>query len=233
MLPAISIIVPLAPNENQWQELLPALLDLNVKKEIFLVCSSKQQAQQINTLIEKYNNVCVLISGVSGRAKLMNYAAQSATGDYLWFVHADTGLPMQCADFIAKAMAANDNALYYFDLAFDADGPRLMPFNALGVYLRSHWLKLPFGDQAFLIKKKLFQQLGQYNEQAQYGEDHLLVWQAHHQGVPVKSIGGKLLSSARKYQAQGWLKTTGLHLFLTYKQALPQFYHLIKKAAKK
>jgi glycosyltransferase involved in cell wall biosynthesis len=232
MKPMLSIIVPLAPNENEWQQLLPALLALKIEKEILLVCTEQQQASAIELLIQKHSNVFMLV-GEGGRASLMNTAAASAKAEYLWFVHADTGLPENCAELIAEKIRKSSDALYYFNLGFWSDGPRHMKINAIGVYIRSHYLKLPFGDQAFLIKKQLFEKIGTYNESVNYGEDHLLVWQAHHNKVPVKCISAKVFTSARKYQAYGWGVTTRKHLLLTFKQAYPQFIYLMKGALNK
>ena len=62
-----------------------------------------------------------------------------------------------------------------------------------------------------------------------YGEDHLFVWRALQEGIPVKSTGSVMFTSARKYSRNGWYKITSLHLYLWLKQAFPQFVILLRK----
>ena len=68
----------------------------------------------------------------------------------------------------------------------------------------------------------MFFSLGGFPEDAPYGEDHLLAWRAHQQGVPLRCTGARLRTSARKYGERGWLRTTARHVYLTYRQALPE-----------
>lgn len=226
-MPLISVIVPLAAGETAWQQLLPQLLQLDIDKEILLLCADARDAVMLKVAItDSHVNVH---TGINGRAALMNTGAALANGKYLWFLHADSILPQHCTLVLSRAINHQPSAVYYFDLQFSTDGPRLMAFNAAGVYFRSHFLQMPFGDQGFFLEKALFNKIGPFNEQARYGEDHLLVWQAHHHAVPVLPIGAPLISSARKYTRHGWIPTTLHHLYLTVRQALPQYLILLKQ----
>jgi hypothetical protein len=70
-----------------------------------------------------------------------------------------------------------------------------------------------------VLPRTLFERLDGFDEHASYGEDHLLVWAAHHAGVPVVPVGASLRTSARRYRERGWLRTTLRHLLLTARQA--------------
>ena len=123
---------------------------------------------------------------------------------------------------LITALEAAPDALHYFDLKFLDDGPSLMPVNVLGAYVRSHALGLPFGDQGLCLSRTAFERLGGFDAQVPYGEDHVFVWRAGRQGMPLRCTGVPLYTSARKYQAHGWAPTTLRHLLLTYKQAVPE-----------
>ena len=127
---------------------------------------------------------------------------------------------------LSRFLQRRDDALGFFELAFDRDGPRLAALNACGANLRSHWLKMPFGDQGLLLPAHCFTALGGFDERVSYGEDHLLVWTARRAGLPIVGVGAALQTSARKYARHGWWRTTSRHLWLTLIQAWPQWRSL-------
>ncbi len=150
-----------------------------------------------------------------GRARQMNRGAAEARGEWLWFLHADTRFGPGVLPALEHFLARGEPALGWFDLAFRDDGPRLAWLNAWGANRRSAWLGIPFGDQGFVLPAEAFRRLGRYDEAAPYGEDHLLVWAAHGQGLPLRRLRAGLWTSARKYARLGWGATTWLHWRLT------------------
>lgn len=222
----VSVIIPIGPMENSWENLLLQLRDFNECLEILLITSLEKQEAQILEKTKLLHKVKVLRSP-GGRGMLMNFAAENARAEYLWFLHADSELPVHYADSISKVMVSRIEAIYYFDLKFIKGNSTWMRLNELGTYFRSHVLKLPFGDQGFLMSKSVFFELGMYKENLKYGEDHLLIWQAHQKKVPVVCIGETIATSARKYTKNGWFKVTAMHLILTFTQAFPELLKLI------
>jgi hypothetical protein len=219
MLLKLSVVVPVAPGEDAWTRLLPDFASLPKGGEILFVGPERPDG-----LPASVN----WIDAPLGRARQMNLAARAATGEFLWFLHADSRIPVGGVRRLAASLEEAPDALHYFDLAYGHGSPRLMSVNEVGVWLRSRVLKLPFGDQGLCLRKDLWTRLGGFPEDQPYGEDHLLVWRALRQGVTVKPVGARLVTSARKYQKQGWLKTTLRHQYLTYKQALPELVALVK-----
>ncbi|MAI69071.1 MAG: hypothetical protein CBD03_06130 [Rhizobiales bacterium TMED143] len=161
----------------------------------------------------------IILSQEAGRAASLNAGAAKATGTYLWFLHADSSLPDDAWQKLQQAIADKPKALHYFDLAF-AGGGWVMKINSWGANMRARFFGCPFGDQGFCIEKQLFEAIGAYPEAAPYGEDHLFVWQAHKAGVKLNRVPAKLTTSARKYQQNGWLRTTLLHQYLWIKQLM-------------
>lgn len=144
-----------------------------------------------------------------------------ASGHWLWFLHADSRLRPESLRELQRFLAEGIDALGWFKLAFRRDGPRWTALNAWGANLRSRWLGLPFGDQGLVLPKHCFEALHGFNEQARLGEDHQLVWAAHHAGLPFRRISAALETSARKYAQHGWLTTTLRHWRLTVAQLWP------------
>ncbi len=209
----LSVIIPVAPGERLNEQLEKQLTDFPDDWET-LLCSPERPF--INAAIESRTQ---WIQSQTGRACCLNAGAEHAVGEYLWFLHADSILLDMTADTLQRTMKENEPALYYFDLKFFSQGCHLMRLNEIGVWFRCRFLKTPFGDQAFLIKSELFKKLPDYSEDAEYGEDHLLVREYRRHRVSIKPIGMKILTSARKYEEFGWLRTTVKHLSLWRKQA--------------
>lgn len=229
---SISVVIPVGPADDAWRGLLPALALLAVDLEVIFVGVDEAPAD-FPKLVERWPttaDACWLVAE-QGRALQMNTGAEQARGEFLWFLHADSRFDDQLAVAAIAAVRAAPTALHYFDLEFGADGPRWTKWNARGVALRSRVLGLPFGDQGFLMHRNVFDQVGPFDQQAPYGEDHLLVWAAHRRRVPLNRIAAPLSTSARKYSSHGWLRTTARHVFRTVRQAFPQWVRLISQRA--
>ncbi|MEO5559024.1 MAG: TIGR04283 family arsenosugar biosynthesis glycosyltransferase [Dokdonella sp.] len=216
---SLSVIVPLAPGDGEWQTLLEQLVALPPGSEVIVVC-----ADDVSRLPppawpqEVPYRVC---RSEPGRARQQNLGARMASGDWLWFVHADSRLRAETLRELQRFTAHGSDALGWFTLAFRRDGPRWTALNAAGANWRARWLGLPFGDQGLLLPRACFDALHGFDEQADYGEDHLLVWAARRAGLPLRHIPAVLETSARKYAQQGWLRTTLRHWRLTAAQAWP------------
>jgi len=210
----LSVIVPVGPNEKSWGFLLEQLKPVLQEAEILL---SACDPIELPKDLLKRKNIKVIV-GSQGRGVQLNRAAAFASREYLWFIHSDSQFTPSTLPAIKRAMGLKTRAVWFFDLGF-YDGPSLLWVNALGTKVRSRLLKLPFGDQGFLMTQETFKKLNGFEEKASFGEDHLLVWKAHERHIPVKPIHGKLLTSGRKYQKLGWWNTTCRHLRLTYEQA--------------
>lgn len=224
----ISVIIPVAPDETDWLELVNSLT-LSEGSDIILAGCGNTDA--IDGLVKDSRINIRTTSPGSGRASVMNAGANMASNDWLWFLHADSRLAEDTLSGLAACLKSREDRLYFFDLVFRDDGPDAMKLNELAVRIRAGVFKIPFGDQGFLLRKELFKRLGGYREDVAYGEDHMLIWKAHQEGVPVVATGTKLLTSARKYKRGGWWRVTARHVWLTFKQGAPEFLEATRRRA--
>lgn len=211
----LSVIIPIGFKEKQLGCLLQELKDLPRESEVLLLSSDKKNFDYIEN--KGGHPIIRKILSPKGRAQSMNKGTKESKGKFLWFLHADSKLDRDTISSLIRAINQKPNHFFYFNLAF-YDGPKLMKLNEWGVRFRTYFLKTPFGDQGFCLKKDIFNRLGGYKEGLAYGEDHLLVRQARRKNVPVTRIKSKIYTSGRKYEINGWLKTTLMHLYLTLKQ---------------
>lgn len=205
-MPKISVIIPYHENETEHRALIGFFDELND------------------------SDIEVISTTGKNRANAMNIGAQQAVNDYLWFVHADTKISQEHVNDLKLSLDKYPNRFHYFDLSYEKNNVFL---NSIGANVRSRILGLPWGDQAFCLSKEIFMKLNAYNENAHYGEDHLLIWQAHQKKIKLKRVPMAVISSAREYQKQGWLRLTIKRQFLWIKQVFPEVFKLIKSRLKK
>jgi glycosyltransferase involved in cell wall biosynthesis len=204
----LSIVIPLAAGETAWRGLLPSLREQAASAEIVLSVVADDP--------QPFPGGVRVIRGAAGRARQLNAGAAIASREWLWLLHADSRLGNGTVAAIERAPGTD--YLGFFDLAFH-DGGWLVRLNMIGAWLRSRLLRLPFGDQGFLLRRDLFESLDRFDESLDSGEDHALVWAARHKGVALRALRARLYSSARKYATNGWWATTRGHAVATLTQA--------------
>lgn len=219
--PEISVIIPLARGDHSYKRLFCDLLAIEEPIEIiFVPCEANDCETVIDFVVASTplrHSVRIEMSE-EGRARQLNYGATVARGDFVWFLHADTRVLAAVFKCLKQKVDTNSRALYFFNLAFEKGGPFLMWVNYLGVLFRSHIAGLPFGDQGFFMPREDFVNFGGFDETYGKGEDHDFIWKLKAQNYPIKCVNRHIYTSPRRYEHNGWLKTTGYHLGLTYKQ---------------
>lgn len=216
---SVTVVIPLGPAETDEAALLQSLALFPAHWQLLLAAcpGSQKLAEQLCQGNPRWQ-MCL---SDQGRAAQMNQAVAQSQGHWLWFVHVDTRLTLAHINQVSQRLGNDDARLCCFPLKFARDGPLAMPLNTLGANLRTRWLGVPFGDQGFLLRRCDFVRAGQYNEQAAYGEDHLLVWQLRCIEVPLHIFTEPLMTSARRYQRQGWWALTLIYQYRWLRQAFP------------
>lgn len=229
MLSRVSIIVPVGPADALWRDLFSSIASYPVDCEIWFVAAEPQPAD-FQKLIARYALDCSVrwITSDVGRGQQMNAGAKLATRDFLWFLHADSQVTGEAIAHLDRSLAAFPGAIHYFELAFSERSPVLTRLNGWGVWVRSHVLGLPFGDQGLCMSRRTFEFLQGFRENTPYGEDHLLIWEAHRERIPLKPVRATLVTSPRAYVTNGWLSTTVQHFWRTWYQAIPQWLALLR-----
>ena len=174
------------------------------------------QETELNILLKDLENsgAEIILSSEGSRAKSLNDGATKASREFLWFLHADSRINQNNVNTLIKSIDKHPNAIHYFELAFKNAG--LSAWNASWANLRSSWFKLPYGDQGLCVSKTQFKLIGTYPEDIPYGEDLLFIRKAKHLNIDIISTTSTIISSARKYHTQGWIKTTLSHWVIMY-----------------
>lgn len=202
--PKISIIIPTL-NEAEWIGSLMA--DLLPEPGVEVIVADGGSEDVTRDVAMAYGARVLQIP--AGRARQMNAGAQAASGEILLFLHADTHLPWGFGDAIRAALARPEIAGGAFAFRLDVRSPALRLIE-WGSNLRSHWLQLPYGDQAIFVRTRQFHELGGYPEEPLM-EDVLLVRRLRRLGAIV-TLCLPAVTSARRWQRLGVWRTTVLHL---------------------
>lgn len=143
-----------------------------------------------------------IVSGAASRGGQLARGCAAARAEFLLVLHADTQLAPDWCGPVAAHLGTG--AAGYFQLRFDRGGAWV----AAWANLRSRVFGMPYGDQGLLIPRKLYDQIGGYQDQPLM-EDVAIARALRGQILP---IGHQAVTSAEKYRRQGWLKRGGRNL---------------------
>ncbi len=143
----------------------------------------------------------VMTSPRKGRAVQMNMGVRAAHGNLLYFVHADVLPPETWASDIQRAAGQGAQAGCF---SYRFDSPRLLlRINARLTRIDS--MGAGGGDQTLFVTRKVFEDMGGFDERLAIMEDFDLVWRLK-RVMPFCIIPHDALVSARKYEKNNYLR---------------------------
>lgn len=232
--PLLSIVIPVGPGDRTWVNLLAQLSPWVTNEEI-IICGPAAEEETLRIVWNEFaqNRSARWVVEGGGRARQLNRGGMEATGKFLWFLHADSMLDGSAFPKLYQSIEKRPERLHYFLLKFQKDGPYMTALNGWGAALRSLVFGMPFGDQGFCLERSMWLAVGRFPEGLSYGEDHVFVWRARQKGIKLQPVYGWISTSARKYRTKGWGRTTLSHLYLTWKQAVPEIWQLWRQQSRR
>jgi rSAM/selenodomain-associated transferase 2 len=145
-----------------------------------------------------------LVAAARGRAVQMNAGADAATGDILWFLHADTRLPPHAAERLLSA-CTDGYDWGRFDVRLSG---RRWPLRLIetAMNLRSRLSGIATGDQGIFVRRDLFAAIGGFPPIALM-EDIALSRALRRRTRPACLRAPRLLSSSRRWERHGIART--------------------------
>lgn len=149
-----------------------------------------------------------VLAGPRGRARQLNAGAGMATGEVLWFLHADTLAPADALDQIASGLARG-RRWGRFDLRLSGRRRWSLRVVEQGINLRSRLQGLGTGDQGLFVERSLFEALGGFPDQPLMEDLELALRLRRRAGRPA-CPRGPLVTSSRRWETHGVLRTVFL-----------------------
>ena len=185
---SITVIIPTLKMDEELFRLLYVM-----PKDVIIVNGGSET--------HNFNDKFFIINTNPGRGLQLKSGATFATGDWLLFLHVDSKMTTKWWDTLQKHMKNEPEKALAFRLKFDDQGffPRLL----------EHWVRfrcwafaLPYGDQGLFISRKLYDEIGGYNDMPLMEDVDI-----------IKRIGKKrltmsdqaIITSAEKYNKYGYL----------------------------
>lgn len=217
----MSVVVPAL---NESRALGATLLALQrmapAPREIIVVDGGSED--ETRRVAAKHGVRC--IRGRRGRAKQMNDGARKASGDLLWFVHADTLVPACGVECIRATMACSDTVLggFYPRIFSGSDTRRTLWFMSVNNWAKTFYgplllrplsfargMRCLFGDQAMFCRRSDFWRCGGFSEELPLMEDADLCVRMHMVGPGpniTRSGGGDAVGSPSERPRRGRIR---------------------------
>jgi rSAM/selenodomain-associated transferase 2 len=145
-----------------------------------------------------------IIKSTPGRAQQMNVGAKQASGDVLWFLHADTLVPDNAVQQIQHALENNKYQWGRFDIRLSGRQLQLRIVESL-MNLRSRITGIATGDQGIFVRREVFESIGGFAN-IPLMEDLEISRRLKKHSRPC-CLDTKLITSSRRWEERGILRT--------------------------
>lgn len=153
----VSVVIPTINEAPALEVLLPTLQAAEPHEILIANGGSTDATPEVAT-----RHGARVIHSPRGRARQMNQAAQTASGEFLFFLHADTTPPPDYPRIILRTLTPGIAAgAFRFALREQISfGPMIEHLTRM----RGSLLAMPYGDQGLFLRRSLFVALGGFCE---------------------------------------------------------------------
>ncbi len=204
----ISIIIPAFNEEDhiaQTIERIKQCANLPENAEIMVADGGSTD----HTCLKASEAGAIVLNTPKGRARQMNAAARTASGEVLYFLHADSQPPKFFLKDIETALK-NGFKCGCYRLEFDIQH-WFLKGNCW--FTRFDVNAVRFGDQSLFVTKKVFESAGGFREDLLMMEDQEIIHRLKRHGR-FKVMNGAVITSARKYLDNGIYRMQGIFFLI-------------------
>lgn len=193
------MIVPTLDEAQSIARTLEAIFRLPCRPEVIVVDGGSRDgtAARAAALGAK------VIVAPCGRGSQLQAGAAVASGDVLWFVHADTVVPDDAFEKIAVASNSATVAGGNFEIRFD--GQFLAARFLTWLYRYLGWIGLRYGDSAYFVRREAYERAGGFRALPIF-EDLDLLRRLRRQGTFVR-VAATVTTSSRRFEGRSFALT--------------------------
>ncbi|MBA2620753.1 MAG: TIGR04283 family arsenosugar biosynthesis glycosyltransferase [Acidobacteria bacterium] len=154
MKPEISIVIPTLDEEFSIRRTLESLENFDENFEIIVVDGGSEDATL--EIAENYN--VVILHSPRGRGRQLQIGANAASGEILWFLHADTVPAPDCVRQMKRVLQNKNVVGGNFTIRFD--GERMAAKFLTWLYPNLRKIGLIYGDSAIFVRREVYERIG-------------------------------------------------------------------------
>lgn len=194
----VSVIIPTL---NEEQNIEPLLTQLMGRPGVEIIVSDGGSTDKTLHICGAYP--VKIVSGPPGRGRQLNAGFAAATGDILFFLHADTRIEPRVIDDIRNAVEAGAK-WGCCTVCFDED-TLFFRLVAAASRLRAAFFSSCYGDQGIFCERGLFITVGGFRD-IPIMEDVCLS-RCLRRHCPARIISGRVITGSRRFRQGGLFKT--------------------------
>ena len=197
----LSIIIPTLNEAANIESILAALMPMQARGAEVVVVDGGSDDE---TMIIAARHADQVLEAPKGRALQMNTGAMAATGDALFFLHADSLPPTGADQLIVQALSTGKHCWGRFDVRISG-ASALLPIVATMMNLRSRLTGIATGDQGIFMTRAAYAAIGGFAP-IPLMED-IAASRALKRLTRPACLREKMLTSGRRWEQLGVLKT--------------------------
>lgn len=155
---SISVIIPTLNEEQNIVSLLDYLKQMDTDLQLIIADGNSN-----DKTVDLARQLCLAVQSSPGRGVQMNAGANAATGDILWFLHADCRPHPD--SILAMKQALSDPKIVGGGFEYNLNHPdfrfRLVEFLS---NRKNRLLKWLFGDMGIFVRQEIFERMTGYSE---------------------------------------------------------------------
>lgn len=207
----LSVIIPTL---NEAEALPPLLQQLQQQQGIKLqVVVADGGSTDDTRQLARAAGATIVKTKQAGRGRQLNAGADSASSDWLLFLHADSTFTSntQLAEALKQLTteihtAGHSRVAGHFSLEFGhADDPEKFAYRYTAAKTHLNRINTTNGDQGFLLNKAFFAELGGFDESMGFLEDQRLAETIRERGYWI-TLTSTLITSARRFETEGFAR---------------------------
>jgi rSAM/selenodomain-associated transferase 2 len=198
---SISVVIPVLGDPGPLAELLSAIRSAESVPDELIVIDGGTDGSAGAVAMQ---HGCIYRLARPGRGHQLNAGAACATGDVIWFLHADARPPETALAAIREVMA--DGAVGgYFRFGFSGELTWYKRLLAGLINIRTRF-GVPYGDQGLFIDRSVYAAAGGFTDSPLFEEVSLI--KAVRRRGPFVEIAAPIGVSPRRWEQDGWFRRT-------------------------
>jgi rSAM/selenodomain-associated transferase 2/rSAM/selenodomain-associated transferase 1 len=194
--PWLSIVIPTLNEAASIGRTLETVLALGSGAQV--IVADGQSADETARIAREYP--VTVLSSSRGRGMQLKTGAERATGEVLWFLHADSIPPTDSHQRIREALQSPEIIGGNFDLTFDGDSRAARQLTRIYPHLRK--LGLCYGDSGIFVRREIYQAAGGFRAYPIF-EDLDLIKRIRRHGRFLH-LDSQIVTSSRRFEGRSF-----------------------------